>query len=203
MTIVTRSGKGSALSHVEMDANLTDLDGRTSAGWSDMLAPILAATLPGSSAPILRPFGPSGLREEYAFAVNDYCEIYPFHVNHDVMPMSSAHIHMHWSTNGTSTASVKWEFQVMQALGHNQGNFGAPVIYTVEQAAAGTAWRHMVTETVSPIILTEPDELVMVVVRRITNGGTNNTDRVFGLMCDLHYQVDRMATPNRSPNFYA
>ena len=91
----------------------------------------------------------------------------------------------------------------MQALGHNQGNFGAPVIYTVEQAAAGTAWRHMVTETVSPITLTEPDELLMVVVRRITNGGTNNTDRVFGLMCDLHYQVDRMATPNRVPNFYA
>ena len=50
MTITTRDGKGSALTHDEMDENLTDLDARTS--W------INAATDFGASAtaaPTTRP----------------------------------------------------------------------------------------------------------------------------------------------------
>ncbi len=173
-------------------------------GWKDMLAPVSTAGVPSSSAPVSTAFGPSGARKELAFALNDYVYLQPFHINHDVKPGGLAYLHVHWSTGGTSTASVKWEMEVLRALGHNQAAFGAPITKTVEQAASGTAWQHMVTEVgdVDALTLTEPDELILVTLKRVTNAGTDNTDDVFGLMCDLHYQSDRDATRNKVPDFY-
>ena len=206
MTITTRAGKGSELTHAELDGNFTDLALRTDAGWSDMLDPLLGSGMPNSNAPTLEVLGPApSVYRAYAFALDDYCFVQPFHVNHDIKPNGQAYIHVHWTTNGVSTATVKWDFQIMRALGHNQANFGAVTTLSVTQAAAGTAWRHMVAEVdvSQTLTLTEPDELLLVVLRRVTNGGVNNTDNVFGLMVDLHYESDRNCTPNKAPNFYA
>lgn len=174
-------------------------------GWKDIVFPLNTAGVPTNSAPAMTAFGPSGTREELAFDLNDYCFVGPLHINHDAKPGGLAYIHVHWSTNGTSTATVKWQFEMMRAKGHNQANFGAPTIITLEQAAAGTAWRHMIAEVPigDALTLTEPDELILLTVKRITNGGTNNTDAVFGLCVDLHYESDRHATVNKAPNFYA
>lgn len=38
--------------------------------------------------------------------------------------------------------------------------------------------------------------------KRVTNGGTDNTDGIFGFQADLHYEADVIGTPNRTPNFY-
>ena len=207
MTITTRAGKGSALTHPELDENFNDLNLRTRAGWSDMLAPLTASGVPSANAPTMTPFGPTSTpqREEYAFATGNYLFCQAFHVNHDIKPNGQAFVHVHWSTSGTSTAAVKWELTITRALGHNQANFGTPVVKTVTQAAHGTAWRHMVAEVAvgDALTLTEPDELILVTLRRVTNGGTDNSDTVFGLTVDFHYERDRDATPNKAPNFYA
>jgi hypothetical protein len=175
-------------------------------GWRDLVAPLSAAGVPTANAPTMTAFGSAHTpqREEFAFAVGDYVFCQPFHVNHDVKPGGAALVHVHWSTNGTSTATVKWELTIMRALGHDQANFGAPVVRTVTQAAAGTAWRHMVAEVPlnEALTLAEPDELILVTVKRVTNGGTDNADAVFGLTVDFHYEADRASTPNRAPNFY-
>lgn len=173
--------------------------------WKDMLSPIAGAKLPPATAPTWTAFGPSGNRLELAFAVNDYAIINPFHTNHDVLVGGKMYLHIHWTTNGTNTNTVKWQFEVMRAKGHNQQAFGTPATYTVEQAASGTAWQHMVTEVSDgdALTITEPDELILVVLKRITNGGTDNADTVFGLMVDLHYQADRDGTLNKAPNFYS
>lgn len=206
MTITTRAGKGSTLTHDELDANFTDLSLRTGPGWSDLVSSISGAPI-GPTAPTLANFQSAGSlqRQEYSFAINDYVWLSPFHVNHDIKPNGAAYVHCHWTTNGTSTATVKWEFHIQRALGHNQANFGAPTMISVTQAAAGTAWRHMVAEVAigDILTLTEPDELILVTLRRVTNGGTDNTDVVFGLTVDFHYERDRDATPNKAPNFYA
>jgi hypothetical protein len=173
--------------------------------WKDNVAPLSAAGVPASSAPTMRVFGPSGAREERAFAVNDYLFVQPFHVNHDIIPGAKAYPHVHWSTNGTSTATVKWEFQILRALGHDQANFAASTTVYVEQAAGGSAWRHMVAEVSDEDALTlvEPDELIMITLKRVTNGGTDNSDYVFGVTVDLHYQSSIIGTVNKAPNFYA
>jgi hypothetical protein len=176
-------------------------------GWKDLTSTINDAGVPAASAPTMRAFGPASTpqREEFAFAIGDYCFCQAFHVNHDIKPNGLAFLHVHWSTDGSSTATVKWELTITRAKGHNQANFGAPVVLTVEQAAAGTAWRHMITEVPvgSALTLTEPDELLIVTARRITNGTTNNPDHVFGLMVDFHYETDRDSTPNKAPPFYS
>lgn len=174
-------------------------------GWRDELAPISGARIPPASAPTQTNFGSAGSlqRKEFAFAVGDYIYVSPFHTQHDVKPNSTAYFHVHWTTDGTSTATVRWELNVQRALGHNQAAFGAPTqLLLTAQAASGTAYQHMIVEDATGVTLYEPDELFFVTLRRVTNGGTDNTDNVFGLMCDIHYQVDRLATRNKAPNFY-
>ena len=173
-------------------------------GWKDLISSVSGAKLPASSAPTVQAFGPSGNRQELAFAVNDYVWMQPFHVNHDVKVGGQAFVHVHWSTNGTQTRTVKWSFEIMRALGHQQAAFGAPSTITVTQAASGTAWKHMIAEVAvaDVLTLTEPDELILVTLKRVTNGGTDVTDRVFGLTVDFHYESDRAATPQKAPDFY-
>lgn len=180
---------------------------RQSAGWRDLTSTIIAAKLPAANAPTLQAFNPggTGLRQEYAFAVNDYVLLPAFHVNHDILPgISQAYGHVHWSTDGVDVQPVKWELQIHRARGHNQANFGAVASLFVTQAAHGSAWRHMITEVIDldALTLTEPDELILVTLRRVTNGAVDNADRVFGLTVDFHYQADRWCTPAKAPDFY-
>lgn len=172
-------------------------------GWKDNVTSLSNAGVPSSNAPTKRAFGVSGLREEYDFAVGDYIFCDAMHFNHDIKPNGNLYLHVHWSTNGTSTSTVKWEFEVMQAKGHNQANFPAPTTYSIEQAPQGTPWRHMVAELAVPITMLEADELLLVTLRRVTNGATDNADQVFGITVDAHYESDRDATLNRAPDFYS
>lgn len=174
-------------------------------GWRDIISSVSTARVPPASAPVADNFGPSGLRMEYRFAVNDYIFVGPFHINHDVKPSSPAYLHVHWSTNGTNTNTVKWQLDVMRAKGHDQEVFGAPVSYTVTGTPAGVAWKHMISEVSDgdALTVTEPDELILVTLKRVTNGGTDNTDQVFGLHVDIHYQTDREFTGFKAPDFYA
>ena len=203
--ITLLSEKGESLSPTEADGNIAELDARTAEGWSDLISPLSLIGVPTEFAPTYQPFGPSGLRRELAFEVGDYAFSSAMHVNHDVKPGGRAVCHVHWSTNGTSLQPVRWEFQISRAKGHNQEYFSAETSYFVQQSSNGGAWRHMVAEMplVDALILTEPDELILVTVRRVTNGGTDNADTVFGLLVDFHYETDRHTTPNRAPNFYA
>ena len=202
--ITLLSEKGESLSPADADGNIAELDARTAACWSDLISPLSPIGVPTEFAPTYQPFGPSGLRRELAFEVGDYAFSSAMHVNHDVKPGGRAVCHVHWSTNGTSLEPVRWEFQISRAKGHNQEYFSAETSYFVEQSSNGGAWRHLVTEMplVDALILTEPDELILVTVRRVANGGTENTDTVFGLLVDFHYETDRHTTPNRAPNFY-
>ena len=204
--ITLQSIIGRMLSPFESDTNIKELDERTDEGWYDLTS---GFHIEGSSnAPTYKPFAPSGLRKEKAFDVGAYAYAEPFHINHDMKVGGKANIHIHWSTSGVDTNSVKWEFQISRALGHDQEYFGAETSFFVEQQpnqVASGAWRHYVAEVadIDALTLIEPDELILVTVRRVTNGGVDNTDDVFGLSCDFHYERDKLATINKSPNFYA
>ncbi len=205
MAITLREVKGSELTHNELDGNFADLDLRTGPGWSDMVAPLQGSDMPTQNVPTLTAFGPApSIYKAYLFQVGDYCYIQPFHVNHDVKPNGQAYIHVHWTTDGVDVNPVKWEFQILRAIGHNQANFGAVTTLTVTQAHGGTAWRHMVAEVDvgQTLTMSQPDELLLVVLRRVTNGATENGASVFALMVDFHYESDRANAPLKSPPFY-
>jgi hypothetical protein len=164
----------------------------------------LVAAAVGGGTPALANFGPSasGAIKQLAFGVGDSVYI-GGHVDHDYLPGSLAYPHVHWATNGTNVQPVRWQMTMTLAKGHNQEAFTTDLIVNVEEAGSGIAWQHMVTEDTGGLSLLEPDTLVLMELERITNGGTDNADTVFGLFVDFHYQTQQAATPNRLPNFYA
>lgn len=148
----------------------------------------------------------------YNFGIDDIIWM-TFHIPHDIVPGSDIHFHMHWFPDGTNTQPVKWQFEYAYAKGFNQGAFDfslaeSPLtnagIATAQSAGPGVAYQHMVTETSAITIpdLTEPDGLIHTTISRITNGGTDNTDAIFGLTADIHYQSTNMATKQKAPGFY-
>lgn len=182
------------------------LGGRTvhSGGWKDLTSAVNAGKLPAANIPTLTAFQPGGSerQQQLAFAVNDRIALAPFHVLHDISPNAPAYIHVHWTTDGTDTNTVKWDLEVIYAKGHSQAVFSDGASTVLTGTPTGTAYTHMITETTTPLLLPEPDVLVLVDLKRVTNAGTDNTDAVFGLSVDFHYWSDREVTPQRSPNFY-
>lgn len=182
--------------NLTFDAN----DPAIAEGWRDLRAAIIG-TASGPAAPTLTAFGPSANIKQMAFAVGDSVYL-SMHVDHDIKAGSTCYPHVHWTTNGTNIQPVKWELRWISAAGHNQANFGSDVLISVSEAAQGTAWRHMITEDNVGFVIPEVDSLVMMELKRVTNGGTENLDTVFGLYVDIHYMADRNTTPSRLPDFY-
>lgn len=174
-------------------------------GWRDLTADI---TLRGSNQadPSWAQIGASPFYA-YQFAVGKKVQII-FHINHDYDPGGAIHLHAHWLSGGTDvTNTVKWQFTYSVMKGHNQtgGDLDTTGTVVSVEAASGGQYRHMISETAASITLTnvEPDSLIVVVIERVTNAATENTDDIFLLTADCHYQASRFATPQKSPDFYA
>jgi hypothetical protein len=171
--------------------------------WRDLITPLRTPTS-GPSIPVLTAVG-SGVIRHPVWAINDQLWT-DWHIQHDYALGTDVLMHMHWYTSGTSVAVVRWEFTFYHAKGNNQANFdfgGAGVVVTSQEAAHGTAYRHMITEA-GPITITglEPDSMLCTRIRRVTNGGVDNADTVFGFQADLHYQATSIGTKNRFAPFY-
>lgn len=172
-------------------------------GWRDSLATFTSGKIAGGNLPTWAVFR-NGIYQ-YKFVLND--EIFlSFHVDHDYAPGTDVYFHIHFATSGVSVNSVKWQVEYTIAKGHNQQAFPATSTFTLEQAANATPYQHQIVEqTSSPLsnTLFEVDALMLCKIKRITNGGSDNADDVFGLYADLHYQSDREVTLNKAPNFYS
>ena len=171
-------------------------------GWRDITGEVQTRGV-GATDPAWTQIG-SGPFSAYAFALNDVCWM-AFHVPHDIVPNTDIHLHTHWLSDGTDTEAVRWEYTYTYAKGFNQAAFDTTgTTVTAEEAASGTAYQHMVTETAAITIsgLSEPDGIVYVRIRRVTNGGTDNTDTIFMLTSDVHYQSTDQSTFGKAPNFY-
>jgi len=139
----------------------------------------------------------------YLFAVDDECWMV-YHLPHDYAPGTDIYLHVHWRPSGTSTNSVKWQYTYAIAKGHQQSQFSTTgTTITSEQTPEGTAWTHQISETaaISSSEL-EVDALIVVNIKRITNGGSENNDSIFVDTADVHYQSTNVATKNKAPNFY-
>ena len=180
-------------------------------GWRDITGPIVVKGV-GANDPTWDQIG-SGPFYAYNFALNDECWI-PFHIPHDIVPINDdntletikLYFHTHWITDGTNTNTVKWQFTFSHARGFGQEAFDVATgtVVTAEEAASGTAYTHMVTETSGSTIanLTEPDGILYMHLKRITNGGTDNTDNIYVLTSDIHYLSNSLGTYSKSPSFY-
>jgi len=171
-------------------------------GWRDITGEVLTRGV-GATDPAWAQIG-SGPFSAYQFALNDVCWM-SYHVPHDIVPNSVIHFHAHWLPDGTNAQPVKWQWDYTYARGFNQEAFDAAGDQiTAEEAAGGVAYQHMVTETLGVKLdtLNEPDGIIYVKLTRIANGATDNTDAIFLLTADVHYQSTDQSTFGKAPNFY-
>ena len=172
-------------------------------GWRDILGTINTRGI-GATDPDWGVIA-GGVMSAYKFSLNDVCWI-SYHIPHDYVPGTSWHSHVHWLPDGTNTAAVKWQMEWMYAKGHNQGAFNVGSITTTSASdtPGGTAYQHYVTEsTANSSTNIEPDGIIYMKISRVTNGtGTDNTDGIFVLQCDLHYQSTNIGTKAKAYPFY-
>tara|TARA_S200002703_G_scaffold160057_1_gene176393 strand:+ start:2148 stop:2849 length:702 start_codon:yes stop_codon:yes gene_type:complete len=232
MTITTRAGKGSQLTHAELDTNFTDLrDGvdmlapkeKTKGiridpttpdfGWHDIIGQLHVDEDDATNKANFATYRGSIKARQFGATSEAFVD---FHIPHDYYEGSPIYINVHWShTSSTLTGgSVTWGMETMYAKGHDQAAFAAPVTITVAQTANTTQYQHMIAETAASTaggsgvqLDTNLLEVDGVIQCRIYLDSNDLTDSVtvpdpFVHFVDIHYQSTGLPTKSREPDFY-
>lgn len=174
-------------------------------GWNDMLTSTVAAGRRGAAADFKwADYDGSGIFQP-SFGINED-GIANFHVQHDIKRESQMYPHVHWSSDGADLNPIYWQLNYKWAPRNDirPEAFSAVQTVTIIATPNGDDHVHVVTETdqSASIPAMEVDTIIMMQIKRITNGATDNGDTVFGHFVDLHYQREGISTPGRAPNFY-
>jgi|GEM_PF-3999942 len=181
-------------------------------GWRDITSEVSTRGVVATD-PTFTQVGSSEFRF-YRFAINKLVW-FNFHIPHDYLPSSPVHFHVHWFTDDAATGLVTWQWTYAYAKGFNQEAFDFALansprttakVITATQASGG-AFKHMVAETAAVTIpgLTEPDGMICVQLKRISNGTSplnELSSAPFMITSDVHYRSTNLATLNKAPNFY-
>lgn len=231
MAVVTREGKGSALTHIELDNNFNELENSpegkvfpktTGIGikvdvdaptfpWQDIEGVILTSEGSASMQPYIGGMNqPQFIEGEDAYV--------SFHIPHDYLEGSELYIHVHWSHNSAvvTGGSVTWAFETIYAKGHNQEPFKTPINISIIDNANIVKYQHQIAENISTsaggsavTLATEDIEVDGVIICRIyldsNDIETSNASIVnpFAHFADIHYQSTGIGTKNKAPNFYS
>lgn len=185
--------------------NLSSLTFDGAAGWDDMIGSLAAGNTSNTNDPTWAAF--QGGVYAWRFSATALNEVWiSFHVNHEYSPGTVIYPHIHWSTAGTDTGTVRWGIEYTVAKGYDRDTFPAPTTIYLEQAAVGTAYRHMIVEAsladAIPTTHLETDSIIMMrVFRDGAHANDTCTDPAFGLFCDLHFQKQAFSTPNKNYPF--
>jgi hypothetical protein len=173
-------------------------------GWHDIMGQIEKRGV-GASDPAWSQISSSAFYA-YKFAVNDQVWV-QWHIPHDYVLGTPLYFHAHWTRDGTNMNPVKWEWTFADARGYGTGkfNFDTPTVVTAAEIPHVEKYAHEITETeaTSPTSYVEPDAILSCRIRRVANGGTDNTDGIFLLNADCHYQSHGNPTPYKRPDFYS
>lgn len=200
---VDEKGRVTGVTLVDVVAPVSLLQQAPQLGWKDITSELVSRG--GSSAPALSIF--RGGIYAYKFSAGGTDQLYStFHIPHDYAPGTQIYIHIHWSDSAAApTGVVRWGFEFTYAKGHGQAAFSAPQVVYVEQQCT-LQYQHMIAEVPLPVPVADLEVDGLVVVRIFRDGphaSDTSPNGSFAFTCDIHYQCDRVATPNRAPNFYA
>ena len=173
--------------------------------WYDLLTSTIAAGRRGAATDFdWVDYDTSGIYQP-GFSINDD-GIANFHINHDIKRGSLMYPHIHWSIVGTDVNPIHWELNYKIAERNDDGVsvFGALITKTLIGTPSGTSTDHIVTETTeaSAQLAPEVDAIIIMQIKRVTNGATDTVDEVCAHFADFHYQRERLGTRNKAPDFY-
>lgn len=231
MAIVTRAGKGTPLTHTELDQNFIDLrdgvdlmvpkdslkgikvdsEGTPDWGWHDLLGTVQVYGDAGDASRATYRGGIKAL--QFAESEQAYVD---FHMPHDYVPGSQLFIHIHWSHVSTlvTGGSTTWGFELMYSKGHNQAAFAAPITASVNQDASTTQYQHMIAEVACSVtggsgVALDTDDLEVdgIIQCRVYLDSNDITSSgavpdPFVHFVDIHYQSTGVPTKNKAPDFW-
>lgn len=231
MAITTRAGKGSELTHSELDTNFTDLRdglaiqvpktkgegikvdslGTPTYGWHDLTGAL--HVIGGVNDPTMDIYRDT--LPEFHFAEGNEV-LYRFHLPHDYVMGTDIFIHVHWSINSAlvTGGSTTWGFESTYAKGHDQGALHATKVVSVSQAASTTQYQHMIAETAMSVsggsatqLDTDDIEVDGLILTRLyldSNDilSSGAVPDPFVHFVDIHYQSTGVPTKQRSPDFW-
>lgn len=184
-------------------SSLYQFDGEN--GWDDLVGVMASGKTIAATDPNWVSFR-DGVYA-YSFSASTMNEVWmTFHITHTYAPGTVIYPHIHWTTAGTNTGTVRWGIEYTVAKGYNQESFPATTTIYLEQASSGTAYQHYIVEAslgqAIPTTHLETDALIVVrVFRDAAHANDTCTDAAFGLMCDLHVQTAAPNTKNRNYPF--
>ena len=173
--------------------------------FDDYLVPGLTLAK-GSSAPDLEEFrngmymnafNGTGVTVEQAF--------FTIHILHGMKPGTTPTFHIHWAHNQVSpSGNVKWLIDCTVTKGYGAGTYAAPETLTTIQTAPAQYVHEITDDDDMPLSSSEiePDS---VIIGRIYRDPADASDTfeadAFLVHIDLHYQRDRIGTPERNRPF--
>ena len=172
-------------------------------GWRDNIANFFTQAATGMTEPAFENMGNGLYSHKFT---NGEALVTHNHINHDVKPNGETYFHMHWapSANMAVGETITWTIDYTIARGHHQGDvftaLTTSIVLTYVADGTELANEHMILESTTPIVTPEPDSLIL---SKVTYGEGTFGSASYGFNMDLHYEVDRNATPNKAPNFYA
>lgn len=174
--------------------------------WDDYVGDLNGSRASGATQPNWAVF--RGGLYGHEFSASSMNEVWiNLHIKHDYKQGTKIYPHVHWSTNNaTPSGTVRWGIEYSIAKGFDQQAFPATTTVYVEQAASAQ-YQHMITEVSDADAIaptnTEVDSIIMIrLFRDAAHANDTATYTSFGLYVDLHYQKERIGTPNKAPDFY-
>lgn len=130
-----------------------------------------------------------------------------FHIGHDIALNTRVYPHVHWMPLTTEAGFVRWGFQYVIAKGHGQSAFPvkATTVLIDHSFPANSRYVHFITEVsdLDAILTPEIEPDTMVKMRVFREGSQDRyKGKVHAWQAGLHYQVARIGTINRAPDFY-
>lgn len=179
-------------------------------GWKDIIGQIIVKGT-GANDPEWAAITDLGGMFAYKFSELLMKEVWLiYHIDHDYAEGTPVYAHVHWMNGAAvpNTGNVKWNFEYTVAKGHSQQAFNAPTTVSVVAASSATRFMHQLSEIsvtdAIPATRLEPDSLILMrVYRDPADVADTCTDPVFLLTADIHYQVGKFCTKQRTPDFNA
>lgn len=191
-TVTTRTGKGSALTYAEMDANFGILETR----WQNLPGAMVTDGI--SNAPPMRLFNSTMYMR--AFSADTEQEVSAvFHMPKDFQAGTDTYPHGHIVTPTASSGVVRWKITVSYA---NEGaTFSAPFTFYVNQTVDPADQNiHLLIDSGMPMTIPTlaPDSVILMrIVRDSTAPEDTYPDEIYLSLVDLYYQSQGFGEDHR------
>ena len=200
MTITLRNTKGSPLTHAELDANFSDLDGRTDQAWTAVaVQPSVLYGVP--STPELEAW--NGGLNAWAYYPNEVMEAYAnFSIPYDWATGTGVRFGITWAV-GNTTATGNVRFSREFSVGTPNSAFSSAVVGGgTTMAVDGTPYKcyQLFSPSEYSAASLQPNTTI---VNRFFRDGTNVLDtfedKIYILQFMFFYQRNTFGLPNYQP----